>query len=138
MCWSIFTDIKSDMSGHNLYTSMVEIVQPGLIINFWHCKCCRSLDRGVLKTGLKADINIIDWENVGSSDPFMTQDLPAGGKRLMQTTRGYVATIVSGNITYRNGVSTKERPGGLVRSVKDSQKIFDYTSWFWEKIIQMN
>jgi hypothetical protein len=35
-------------------------------------------------------------------------------------------------------VSTKERPGGLVRSVKDSQKIFAYTSWFWEKIIQMN
>ena len=85
-------------------------------------------DRGILKVGLKADVNIIDWENVGSSDPFMTQDLPAGGKRLMQHTHGYVATIVSGKITYQNGVSTKERPGGLVRSVKDSQKTFVFTS----------
>ena len=85
-------------------------------------------DRGFLKVGLKADINIIDWENVGSSDPFMTQDLPAGGKRLMQHTKGYVATIVSGKITYRNGNSTEERPGILVRSVKDSKKVFAYTN----------
>jgi N-acyl-D-aspartate/D-glutamate deacylase len=81
-------------------------------------------DRGLLKVGLKADINIIDWDNVGSSDPFMTQDLPAGGKRLMQYTKGYVATIVAGKITYENGNSTKERPGILVRSVKDNQKVF--------------
>lgn len=85
-------------------------------------------DRGFLKVGLKADINIIDWENVGSSDPFMTQDLPAGGKRLMQHTKGYIATIVSGKITYRNGNSTEERPGILVRSVKDSKKVFAYTN----------
>ena len=81
-------------------------------------------DRGLLKVGLKADINIIDWDNVGSSDPFMTQDLPAGGKRLMQHTKGYVATIVAGKITYENSNSTNERPGILVRSVKDSQKVF--------------
>ena len=85
-------------------------------------------DRGVLKIGLKADINIIDWENVGSSDPFMTQDLPAGGKRLMQHTQGYVATIVSGKITYQNGASTEERPGALVKSVKDDKKIFAFTN----------
>ena len=85
-------------------------------------------DRGFLKVGLKADVNIIDWENVGSSDPFMTQDLPAGGKRLMQHTKGYIATIVSGKITYRNGNSTEERPGILVRSVKDSKKVFAYTN----------
>ena len=85
-------------------------------------------DRGFLKVGLKADINIIDWQNVGSSDPFMTQDLPAGGKRLMQHTKGYIATIVSGKITYRNGNSTEERPGILVRSVKDSKKVFAYTN----------
>ena len=78
-------------------------------------------DRGYLKVGLKADINIIDWENVGSSDPFMIQDLPAGGKRLMQHTNGYVTTIVSGKITYQNGKSTTERPGLLVKSVKDKK-----------------
>ncbi len=83
-------------------------------------------DRGLLKVGLKADINIIDWENVGSSDPFMTQDLPAGGKRLMQYTKGYVATIVSGKVTYKNGKFTKERPGTVVKSVKDEEKTLEF------------
>ena len=85
-------------------------------------------DRGLLKVGLKADINIIDWENVGSSDPFMTQDLPAGGKRLMQHTRGYVTTIVSGKVTYKNGEFTKERPGTVVKSVKDDEKTLEFTN----------
>ena len=83
-------------------------------------------DRGLLKVGLKADINIIDWENVGSSDPFMTQDLPAGGKRLMQHTQGYVTTIVSGKVTYKNGEFTKERPGTVVKSVKDEEKTLEF------------
>jgi len=82
-------------------------------------------DRGLLKVGLKADLNIIDWKKVGSSDPFMVQDLPAGGRRLMQNTHGYVATIVSGKITYENGNSTAERPGSLVRSVKDTHKTLE-------------
>jgi len=85
-------------------------------------------DRGLLKVGLKADINIIDWENVGSSDPFMTQDLPAGGKRLMQHTQGYVTTLVSGKVTYENGKFTKERPGTVVKSVKDEEKILEFTN----------
>ena len=85
-------------------------------------------DRGLLKVGLKADINIIDWENVGSSDPFMTQDLPAGGKRLMQHTQGYVTTIVSGKVTYKNGKFTKERPGTVVKSVKDEKKTLEFTN----------
>ena len=83
-------------------------------------------DRGLLKVGLKADINIIDWENVGSSDPFMTQDLPAGGKRLMQHTQGYVTTIVTGKVTYKNGEFTKERPGTVVKSVKDEEKTLEF------------
>ena len=85
-------------------------------------------DRGLLKVGLKADINIIDWENVGSSDPFMTQDLPAGGKRLMQHTQGYVTTIVSGKVTYKNGEFTKELPGTVVKSVKDDEKTLEFTN----------
>ena len=85
-------------------------------------------DRGILKVGLKADINIIDWENVGSSDPFMTQDLPAGGKRLMQHTKGYVTTIVSGKVTYKNGEFTKERPGTVVKSVKDKEKTLEFVN----------
>ena len=83
-------------------------------------------DRGCLKVGLKADLNILDWEKIGSSDPFMVQDLPAGGRRLMQHTYGYVATIVSGKITYQNGNATSERPGTLVRSRHDNHKATEY------------
>jgi N-acyl-D-aspartate/D-glutamate deacylase len=83
-------------------------------------------DRGCLKVGLKADLNILDWEKIGSSDPFMVQDLPAGGRRLMQHTYGYVATIVSGKITYQNGNATSERPGTLVRSKHDNHKATEY------------
>ncbi|MDC1134261.1 amidohydrolase family protein [Alphaproteobacteria bacterium] len=83
-------------------------------------------DRGRLKVGLKADLNILDWEKIGSSDPFMVQDLPAGGRRLMQHTYGYVATIVSGKITYQNGDATSERPGTLVRSRHDNHKATEY------------
>ena len=85
-------------------------------------------DRGCLKVGLKADLNILDWEKIGSSDPFMVQDLPAGGRRLMQHTYGYVATIVSGKITYQNGDATSERPGTLVRSRHDNHKATEYIS----------
>lgn len=72
-------------------------------------------DRGVLAPGKKADVNIIDWDKVGFSDPYVTYDLPANGKRLMQKSTGYDATIVSGKVTYRNGEATGALPGGVVR-----------------------
>ncbi len=74
-------------------------------------------DRGILKEGLKADINILDIEKLGSSDPFMLQDLPAGGSRLMQKTSGYVVNIVSGKITYENGIKEHNLPGKLVKLI---------------------
>jgi len=72
-------------------------------------------DRGVIAEGKKADINIIDMNAIDISMPNMAYDLPAGGKRLLQTATGYVNTIVSGVVTRRNGVDTKARPGKLVR-----------------------
>ena len=74
------------------------------------------LDRGVLAPGMKADINVIDFANLALERPEMVVDLPAGGRRLMQKARGYVATVKAGQITYRNGVATGALPGGLVRS----------------------
>ena len=72
-------------------------------------------DRGVLAPGMKADINVIDFANLGLDRPEMVIDLPAGGRRLMQKARGYVATVKAGQVTYRNGQSTGALPGGLVR-----------------------
>lgn len=72
-------------------------------------------DRGKIKKGFKADINILDWKNVGAGHPYIVNDLPAGGKRLMQETTGFEYTIVSGNITYIKGKPTGNLPGTLVR-----------------------
>ncbi|WP_420565312.1 N-acyl-D-amino-acid deacylase family protein [Thalassobaculum sp.] len=72
-------------------------------------------DRGVLKAGKKADVNVIDWDSVGFSDPYVTFDLPAGGKRLLQKSKGYAATIAAGEVTYRDGAPTGALPGRVVR-----------------------
>lgn len=72
-------------------------------------------DRGVVATGMKADLNVIDLERLDLHSPQPVYDLPTGGRRLQQKADGYVATIVSGEITYRNGVATGRLPGRLVR-----------------------
>jgi N-acyl-D-aspartate/D-glutamate deacylase len=73
-------------------------------------------DRGSIAEGMRADINVIDFENLRLLAPHAENDLPAGGRRLLQSAEGYVATIVNGVITRRNGADTGERPGRLVRA----------------------
>ena len=72
-------------------------------------------DRGLVQVGLKADLNVIDFERLALEKPYVVADLPAGGKRLLQKARGYCATIVSGVLTYRDGEHTGATPGRLVR-----------------------
>jgi N-acyl-D-aspartate/D-glutamate deacylase len=72
-------------------------------------------DRGILAAGKKADVNVIDWEKLGAGAPYVVSDLPAGGKRLLQAVHGYDATIVSGNVSFREGQATGALPGKLVR-----------------------
>ncbi len=73
------------------------------------------LDRGVVAAGMKADLNVIDWDKLGAGAPYVVNDLPAGGKRLMQKVTGYDATILSGRITFQGGAPTGDLPGRLVR-----------------------
>jgi N-acyl-D-aspartate/D-glutamate deacylase len=73
-------------------------------------------DRGLIAEGLKADINVIDLDRLRLHPPQPVYDLPGGGRRLMQKSEGYAATIVSGRVTYRDGVPTGARPGRLVRN----------------------
>lgn len=73
-------------------------------------------DRGVLKPGLRADVNVFDMTTLGLDAPRMVGDLPAGGRRLLQRARGYVATVVAGAVTYRDGQATGALPGRLVRA----------------------
>jgi N-acyl-D-aspartate/D-glutamate deacylase len=75
-------------------------------------------DRGLLKPGYKADINVIDHARLTLHRPAVAYDLPAGGRRLVQHADGYEATIVSGQITYRQGKPTAALPGKLIRGAK--------------------
>ena len=72
-------------------------------------------DRGRLKVGMRADINIIDYDGLDLSMPEMVQDLPAGGQRLIQPVKGYKATFVKGERVIANDEVTAARPGRLVR-----------------------
>ena len=73
------------------------------------------LDRGVIAPGMRADINVIDFAKLACERPEMAYDLPAGGKRLLQRARGYIHTMVAGQVTYRDGEATGALPGRLVR-----------------------
>jgi N-acyl-D-aspartate/D-glutamate deacylase len=75
-------------------------------------------DRGFIAVGKKADLNIIDFDALHLHVPRMVHDLPAGGARLLQDADGYVATIVSGTVTRRNGQDTGARPGRLLRGAR--------------------
>ena len=73
-------------------------------------------DRGALVLGMKADINIIDYEKLDLSNPKMVNDLPAGGRRLIQKASGYVSTMVNGQVVMEHGEPTGQLPGQLIRS----------------------
>jgi N-acyl-D-aspartate/D-glutamate deacylase len=72
-------------------------------------------DRGVLKVGKKADINVINFPKLKINTPEVLYDLPSGGRRMVQRIEGYDATIVSGEIVSRMGKPTEALPGRLVR-----------------------
>ena len=85
--------------------------------------CARAIglnDRGLLRPGYKADINVIDYDRLHITAPEVVYDLPGGGRRLIQRTRGYDATLVSGVPVYRDGVATGQLPGRLVRGLRDA------------------
>jgi N-acyl-D-aspartate/D-glutamate deacylase len=78
------------------------------------------LDRGLIAPGMKGDLNVIDFERLRLLPPHMVYDLPSGARRLMQEAEGYVATIVSGAVIYRDGKPTGALPGKLVRGHRPS------------------
>ena len=73
-------------------------------------------DRGLIQAGYKADINVINYDQLQLDSPKIHYDLPAGGKRLIQKATGYDYTIVSGIPVWVNGNPTGQLPGKLLRS----------------------
>jgi len=80
------------------------------------------LDRGVLAPGMLADVNVIDLDSLACPPPTIVHDLPAGGRRLMQTARGYRWTVKAGAVTFDDGQHTGELPGELLRGTRPSPR----------------
>ncbi len=72
-------------------------------------------DRGLLAPGMKADVNLIDFEALQIGAPEMVFDLPAGGRRLIQKAEGYRATVKDGEVIFEDGEATGALPGRLIR-----------------------
>ncbi len=79
-------------------------------------------DRGVLAPGYVADLNVIDLDDLACHPPAIVHDLPAGGRRLMQTAAGYRATVKSGAVTFVDGEHTGELPGTLLRGAQPAPR----------------
>jgi N-acyl-D-aspartate/D-glutamate deacylase len=77
-------------------------------------------DRGLIAPGYRADINVIDYDGLALLAPEVAYDLPAGGRRLVQRARGYVATLVAGETTYEDGEPTGRLPGRLLRGARSA------------------
>ena len=77
-------------------------------------------DRGVVAPGMKADLNVIDFDRLRVRQPELLYDLPAGGRRVVQRADGYAHTFVAGVETYAEGEATGELPGRLVRGAQPS------------------
>ena len=76
-------------------------------------------DRGQLVPGKKGDLNVIDLDRLENALPEIAYDLPAGAARFIQRARGYEVTVVSGEVTFREGQHTGALPGRLVRGARD-------------------
>ena len=77
---------------------------------------CGLSDRGRIKIGGKANLNVIDMKRLRLHSPVMVQDLPAGGQRLLQAAEGYHAVIVSGELVIEDDHLTGAMPGRLIRA----------------------
>ena len=81
-------------------------------------RCVGLEDRGTLEVGMKADLNLIDYDRLQLEAPEIIFDLPAGGRRMYQGATGYVATIVSGEVIMQDGEYTGAVPGKLIRGAQ--------------------
>ncbi len=79
-------------------------------------------DRGTLEPGMKADVNVIDFDGLRMRKPQIVHDLPAGGRRFVQRADGYTASVVSGAVAFREGEPTGALGGRLLRGAQPAPK----------------
>jgi N-acyl-D-aspartate/D-glutamate deacylase len=78
------------------------------------------LDRGLVAPGMRADLNVVDFDGLRLYPPELVRDLPAGGQRLVQRVEGYRHTVAGGVPTYEDGEWTGATPGGLLRGPRSA------------------
>jgi N-acyl-D-aspartate/D-glutamate deacylase len=108
---SIWGRDRQDVDGIPVETVVHQITQRPAAHFGW-------LDRGRVAPGYLADLNVIDLEGLGCRPPEIVADLPAGGRRLLQSARGYRWTLKRGAVTFEDGAHTGELPGTLVRGAR--------------------
>jgi N-acyl-D-aspartate/D-glutamate deacylase len=75
-------------------------------------------DRGIVRLGMKGDLNVLDLDGMQLHPPEMVYDLPGDARRFTQKADGYVATVVSGEVVQSAGDDTGARPGALLRGAR--------------------
>lgn len=86
-----------------------------------HCLTAKSArvlglrERGEVREGWVADLNVIDYDNLATAHPEYVNDFPHGGGRFIVKSTGYTATIVAGNVVVADGEHTGARPGTVIR-----------------------
>src|SRR5690606_4231156 len=88
-----------------------------------NARAAHLFDRGVIAAGYRADLNVIDLDRLKLHLPEMRYDLPLGSGRLEQRADGYEATLVAGEVTYRNGEPTGRLPGRLIRGAQEAPQL---------------
>ena len=80
-------------------------------------------DRGRLAPGLRADVNVIDFNGMRMQKPELIHDMPANGRRFVQRVTGYEATFVAGQPIFERGEHTGALPGKLVRAPRSGEAL---------------
>ncbi|MDR3509646.1 MAG: amidohydrolase family protein [Caulobacteraceae bacterium] len=114
ICDSTYTTFLLTYWGRDRKAGLIPLPQ---LIRSMTAKAAAMLgvsDRGKIAVGLKADLNVIDFDHLVLHAPRMVHDLPSGAKRLTQDAEGYVATVVSGEVIMRDGRPTDALPGRMV------------------------
>jgi N-acyl-D-amino-acid deacylase len=78
-------------------------------------------DRGRLAPGLRADVNVIDYDRLQVKKPELVHDMPANGRRFVQKVDGYEMTIAAGAPIFERGEHTGALPGRLIRAGRDAE-----------------